>query len=152
MSVQAARIPWGWISQDFLQSAQEGASLSALRTGRLYPKEILSTHCCYRLSGLNADRRAISLETFQWPHRKSNPRPPVVWCSVSTNCAIARLQTWSYSFQCFISSLVRVSQAQPNPANGGLSVRRAIRHCNTIAAALHICGKFSSAAASGHTV
>ena len=36
---------------------------------------------------LNAGRRNRSLENFQGPYRESNPLPPVLWRSTSTNCA-----------------------------------------------------------------
>jgi hypothetical protein len=34
---------------------------------------------------LNADRRKKSFQNFQGPYRKSNPEPPVLWHSASTN-------------------------------------------------------------------
>jgi hypothetical protein len=38
---------------------------------------------------LNADRRIGSIQNFQGPHRESNPKPPILWHSASTNCATA---------------------------------------------------------------
>ena len=38
---------------------------------------------------LIADRRIMSLENFQGPHRELNPGPLVVWPSASTNCTTA---------------------------------------------------------------
>ena len=39
---------------------------------------------------LSTDKTVASFENFQGSHRKSNPVPPILWRSASTNCAIAR--------------------------------------------------------------
>jgi hypothetical protein len=39
---------------------------------------------------LSTDKKVASFENFQGSRRKSNPVPPILWRSASTNCAIAR--------------------------------------------------------------
>ena len=71
---------------------------SALRTGRLYSQG--NSWYSFLLEAewtpvlVNADRRIRSLENFQRPHRKSNPRSLVVWRN-----ATARSSGAMYSFK-----------------------------------------------------
>jgi hypothetical protein len=39
---------------------------------------------------MNADRRDRLLENLQGPYLESSTEPPVLWCTVSTNCVISR--------------------------------------------------------------
>ena len=80
----------GFYPEFDIRHKQDGTAVSSVRQPHFTPKGIAWSSFLSKAgltaALLNAGRRNRSLENFQGPHRESNPLPPVLWRSTSTNC------------------------------------------------------------------
>jgi len=77
---------------------------------------------------LNEDSRISSPENFQIPYRGMKPDPPILWHSVSTNCATGR----TYSTTIWKSSNALLRESYPPAQDQRFAVQHTRRKINWI--------------------
>lgn len=76
-------------------SALQHSAQLGMQSRHLYAGRTLSPRCSLLLEAEWTQAAKCGLETFQGHCRESNPEPPILWHSASTNCAAPHSQ---YSF------------------------------------------------------
>ena len=98
MPLQAQRVPGGWSSQIHDNRHIKAIRLSALRTGRLYPRKYLWYSFLSEAEstpGSQCGRNDYVNETIQWHHPESNLRPSGLQRRVHLKVLGARTVTWN---------------------------------------------------------